>query len=472
MHKTGIVTKLGSLTLFLCLILFPPSVLLAQQSNLTLILDASGSMWGKIDGKTKIGIAKEVMEELINGLPDTMEVGLVAYGHRRKGDCKDVEELVKLSRLDKKALINKIRAIQPKGKTPMALALKQTVSQLKDQKGDVIVVLVSDGKETCDEDPCGIVSSLKKANKHFKLYVIGFDVTKQEREQLDCMARAGGGVYYAAKDADELKLAARQVVMKSQNFGELEISPTKSGHLFKAFVAISNSSDGGRVVAGYSTDQVPFTGKIPPGTYDVIVKDLSVVQKPSMEIKGVNVKTGETTQRSVEFAREGELRMQARKMGKPIRALYRIYKTGEKEYLYSRYTKDNGMTIQKLLEGSYDVCFQDRSVLSKPERWARNILVKADEPGDASVEFPEEGVLKITATMNGSPARVLYIVYKADDATNRVTQGYTNVKKGQTHRLLPGRYRVQYIVKKPQKINKDVIVEVQSGQTASATGQF
>lgn len=330
MHKTGSMRKLRSWMMLLCLVLFPPSILQAQQSNVTFILDASGSMWGKINGESKIAIARDVMEELINGLPDTMNVGLVAYGHRRKGDCTDVEELVQLSKIDKDALIKTIKAIQPKGKTPMALSLKQTVSRLENQDGDVIVILVSDGKETCDEDPCGVVSSLKAANEHFRLYVIGFDVMDEEKEQLDCMARAGGGAYYAAGDADELKLAARQVVMESQNFGELEISPTKGGQLFQAFVSISHSSDGSGVVAGYSTEQVPFTGKVPPGTYDVTVKDLSVPQKPTMEINGVNVKAGETAQRSVDFDREGELRMQALKDGRPIRALYRIYRTGEK----------------------------------------------------------------------------------------------------------------------------------------------
>lgn len=472
MHKTGSMKKLRSWMMFLCLVLFSPSILPAQQSNVTFILDASGSMWGKIDGKSKIAIARDVMEELINGLPDTMEVGLVAYGHRRKGDCTDVEELVKLSKLDKDALIKTIKGIQPKGKTPMALSLKQTVTRLKNQEGDVIVVLVSDGKETCDDDPCGVVRSLKEANNHFRLYVIGFDVADEETEQLDCMARAGGGAYYAAGNADELKLAARHVVMESQNFGALEISPTKGGQLFQAFVSISRSSDGNGVASGYSTVQEPYTGKIPPGNYDVTAKDLSVPQKPTMKINGVHVKAGETVQRSLEFAREGELRMQALKAGKPFRALYRIYKSGEKNSLYSRYTEADGTTVQKVLEGTYDVYFQDRSVLNKPERWARNIVVKAGQPGEATVEFPQEGVLNVRATVDGAPARILYIVYKADEADNRFTQGYTDEKKDDVLKLLPGQYRVQFIIKKPEKVQKDVIVEVQGGQTVCAVGEF
>jgi len=70
-------------------------------------------MWGQVEGKAKIAIAKEVLVGLIKDLPDNLQVGLVAYGHRRKGDCNDVEELVPLSALDKKKLIKKIQAISP-----------------------------------------------------------------------------------------------------------------------------------------------------------------------------------------------------------------------------------------------------------------------------------------------------------------------------------------------------------------------
>ena len=72
-----------------------------QEGNIMFILDASGSMWGQVEGKAKIAIAKEVLTGLIEELPDGLKVGLVAYGHRRKGDCNDVEELVPLGVLDK-----------------------------------------------------------------------------------------------------------------------------------------------------------------------------------------------------------------------------------------------------------------------------------------------------------------------------------------------------------------------------------
>ena len=122
--------------------------------NNVFILDASGSMWGQVDGTAKIAIAKEVLTGLIRELPDAAVVGLVAYGHRRKGDCDDVEELVALGPLDKETLVGRIQALSPKDKTPISRSVRLTADRLKGLEDETTIILVSDGKETCDPDPC------------------------------------------------------------------------------------------------------------------------------------------------------------------------------------------------------------------------------------------------------------------------------------------------------------------------------
>ncbi|MCK5392246.1 MAG: VWA domain-containing protein [Deltaproteobacteria bacterium] len=88
-------------------------------SEIILILDAPGSMWGQIDGENKISIAKKVLRNLVDELPENSEVGLIAYGHRDKGDCKDIETIVPPAPLDKAVLNKKIQELNPKGKTPI-----------------------------------------------------------------------------------------------------------------------------------------------------------------------------------------------------------------------------------------------------------------------------------------------------------------------------------------------------------------
>ena len=59
--------------------------------RIALILDSSGSVWGRIRGKPKIAIVKKVMTELVDELPEDLHAGLTLYGHGRKVDCEDKE---------------------------------------------------------------------------------------------------------------------------------------------------------------------------------------------------------------------------------------------------------------------------------------------------------------------------------------------------------------------------------------------
>jgi len=68
-------------------------------TKVMIILDASGSMWGKVDGKPKIQIAREVLKDLLPKFGTHMHLGLSAYGHRKKGDCNDIETLIPIGPL-------------------------------------------------------------------------------------------------------------------------------------------------------------------------------------------------------------------------------------------------------------------------------------------------------------------------------------------------------------------------------------
>ena len=79
-----------------CLSFLPlalPAALRAEGQSV-IILDASGSMWGQIDGRAKLEIARETLGTVLSGLPAESEIGLMAYGHRSKGDCGDIELVV------------------------------------------------------------------------------------------------------------------------------------------------------------------------------------------------------------------------------------------------------------------------------------------------------------------------------------------------------------------------------------------
>jgi len=90
----GLKQTLQMITFVVISALTVPADHVFAQSNAMLVLDGSGSMWGQIEGHSKIVIARDVIDELLQDLSDDVHLGLAAYGHRRKGDCGDVEVLV------------------------------------------------------------------------------------------------------------------------------------------------------------------------------------------------------------------------------------------------------------------------------------------------------------------------------------------------------------------------------------------
>jgi Ca-activated chloride channel homolog len=183
----------------------------AAEPALVYILDGSGSMWGRVDGKPKITAAKEVMSELVTGMPDGLRTGLIVYGHRRKGDCSDIEELIPLGSLKRTAALETIRNISPKGKTPISDSIRKAADSLKGTEDEATIVLVSDGIETCQQDPCAVARSLKESGARFVLHVVGFGIKESDKEQLACIAESGGGRFFRSSSAQELLSALSDV---------------------------------------------------------------------------------------------------------------------------------------------------------------------------------------------------------------------------------------------------------------------
>ena len=173
--------------------------------NLEIILDASNSMWGRVGGKSKIEIARRVLTQIIRELPDGIQVGLRAYGHRygRKDRraCKDTELVAPIRPLVRGKLIGTINSIQPRGRTPLVYSVLQAPNDFK-EKDTGTLILLTDGIESCDGDIRSIGPALKEAGLKLRLHIVGFDIKGAEaRRELEAIAESGGGRYHHARDA-------------------------------------------------------------------------------------------------------------------------------------------------------------------------------------------------------------------------------------------------------------------------------
>lgn len=174
-----------------------------------IVLDASGSMWAPVNNRARIEVAREALGELLKGWDPKVEVGLMAYGHRRKNDCSDIEVLAPAGKVDAAKLTAIAGRVTPMGMTPLSAAVKQAAESLKYTEQRATVILISDGIETCRADPCALGAELKKLGVDFRAHVICFAVQRQDEGGLRCLAAATGGKYYSAGDAAQLRDALR-----------------------------------------------------------------------------------------------------------------------------------------------------------------------------------------------------------------------------------------------------------------------
>lgn len=181
-------------------------------STSMLVLDASGSMWGQIGGQSKMQLAVNAVDNMLKTWPPNQKLGLIAYGHRQKGDCKDIQVLRPANDFNANAIRQQVKALNPKGMTPISDAVVMAAKQLRHTEQKATVILISDGEETCNVDPCAVAKQLEQQGIDFTTHVIGFDLPQgKARSQLQCIAKNTGGKYLEARNAAELNKALGQI---------------------------------------------------------------------------------------------------------------------------------------------------------------------------------------------------------------------------------------------------------------------
>ncbi len=178
-----------------------------EETNILFIFDSSASMTNPIsNAESKMEAAKKALSEVVEGLPANINVGLAAYSHRSMDSCDDIEIVVPVGKLDVDRIRQEINSLHAFGNTPIAAALEMGASALQSHKGKKIIVLISDGEETCDGDPIGTAEQIRRTmGIDIAMHVTGFDVDNRAKQQLSGIAQAGGGEYYDAANASQLK---------------------------------------------------------------------------------------------------------------------------------------------------------------------------------------------------------------------------------------------------------------------------
>jgi Mg-chelatase subunit ChlD len=194
-------------------------VLSLEDRAVEIVVDASRSMWGQINGEAKMSIAKNILNDVSYWFPQDLDLALRAYGSMspsESNNCGDSRLLVPFSEYNREPIRAAISGLRPTGQTPIAFALNQAASDFGSLQSDRAVVLVTDGIESCGGDPVRAARELSEQG--IMVHVIGFGLGSAADEDtwsLQAIANASGGRYVTAGTAAELKEALVETVATS-----------------------------------------------------------------------------------------------------------------------------------------------------------------------------------------------------------------------------------------------------------------
>ncbi|MDB2384204.1 VWA domain-containing protein, partial [bacterium] len=268
----------------------------ADDRSIALILDASGSMQGRLDdGTRKIVAAKAAVVSLVERLDQDVDLSYRAYGHQYHRDlnrCDDTQLLVGFGRLSeqKSAILSATEGLLAQGYTPITQVLGLAAEELEQYgaAGARQIVLVSDGKETCEGDPCLLAQQLADANADLSIHTIGFGADFQANEQLKCIADVARGTYSAAESSDELLQALQLAAVADLTQASLTVQADLPGALRVENSQFHNviNAETGEVVGTIDSDTDEIA--LPPGIYHVEFGD-------DLLWRSIRVQSDETT---------------------------------------------------------------------------------------------------------------------------------------------------------------------------------
>jgi len=472
---------LSRLLLVILFGLYSSAHLRAQQQDVMVVLDASGSMWGQIDGKPKIDIARGVMSKMLGDLGSKANIGVLTYGHREKGKCSDIETIIPVGQVNQKQYMSVINALSPKGKTPITQAVRMAAEELRFTEKKATVVLISDGLETCQADPCALAKDLEKLGVDFTVHVVGFDLKNQDTSSLQCLARETGGKYLAADNADELGEAIDTVVAQAtEPEPEPQAAPAPtpdagpailkidillapgSKPLETGYVYIVPEAENKNVKKAASRGSSRIKHKVKPGKYYVEARIAKIVASTIIEVK-----TGEENRAEI-ILNAGLIRViaVAKEGGEPIKQAYIYIQEPEAATSGKRknVTAGNQRNTFTVPAGQYFAL-----AIHGKAQVGQMVEVIAGEKTDTTIVLAS-GLLQVSVLEEegGKPkTNGAYVyIYEAQEQTDGTRKKITAGNPRNKFSLPAGKY---YIVAVIGKAKVGQLVEITPGKPTKAT---
>lgn len=401
----------------------------SEKTRILFLLDASGSMWAKLDDSHRIDVAKRTLTKLVDSLRhiEGIEMGLRVYGHRSpkiKQDCKDTRLEVPFGPGSASNIMEKLKDITPKGTTPIAYSLTQAANDFPADPAKNVIILITDGLEECDGDPCAVSVALQRKGVILRPFIIGLGLNDDLMKQFDCVGR-----YYNAKDEKSFDKILGVVVSHALNNTTAQVnlldenSKATETNVNMTFYDHHNKILVHNLYHTMNDRGVPDTLILDPNvTYNLTVHTIPPVEKKNIELNPGrhNVIPLDAPQGVLELKVNGitgyeNLQAIVREEGKPVTLHVQPFNTR-----------------QKYIIGKYDL-----EILTLPRIVLQDVDI--DQSKTTTIEVAQPGKLQLNAFMD-----MVGSVYQVEEGQMKWV---TNLKTGARREILtmqPGHYRLVY----------------------------
>lgn len=198
----------------------------SAKTRILFLMDASASMNNSWEASRKIDDAKQIISDLADSLKtlEDLELGLRVYGHQSMPSAKDCEDSrieVPFGSANYIDIFKRLASLRPKGITPITYSLESAADDFpKDKSGRHYIILITDGDESCEGDPCETAAKLKSRGIILKSFVIGLGLQDETKEKFKCFDD-----FYDASDAWTFESLLKSIVNKivSQTTTQVDI---------------------------------------------------------------------------------------------------------------------------------------------------------------------------------------------------------------------------------------------------------
>ncbi|MDQ7086167.1 MAG: VWA domain-containing protein [Sulfurovum sp.] len=169
-----------------------------SQANtpITILLDASKSMNVILGDSSKIQMVQRALLQVLGEKEHRKQVGLSVFGQDKSKGCRDIRHSVPLAKAEKNYFFSTLASIKPQGKSGILYALKELAIQRDYEYKQSKIILIADGRDSCYPNPCAMAGLLKSKAKDLQIDVIGINVNKRAKKQLECIAKITEGEYW------------------------------------------------------------------------------------------------------------------------------------------------------------------------------------------------------------------------------------------------------------------------------------